>query len=352
MAQRKAGEVEAFLSRPDTSFPVVLVYGPDAGLVSERAAKVAALSGADLADPFSSVTLQADEVEKDAGRLHDEARTVSLFGGRRLVRVKGAGTGSGRGLAGAIAALGQEPPADVTVVVEAGDCKPTAPVRAAAEKARAAIALPCYPDEGRALDATIDAELKAMNLRIGREAREALRERLGANRLASRGEIAKLALYCMGQDEVTEADIEAVVGDVSLDTVDEAVDACATGAVKRLPELIERLTGAGTATFAIQQAVLRHFQALLLMRDRVERHGESATRVVEARRAPFRRKPAFETALGTWTLAALAPALGTIERTILAARKEAGLSDAITAKLLMDLAVEAARLRAGRGAKR
>ncbi|GGE06827.1 DNA polymerase III subunit delta [Aureimonas endophytica] len=352
MAQRKAGEVEAFLSRPDTSFPVVLLYGPDSGLVAERAARVAALSGADLGDPFSAVTLSADEVEKDAGRLFDEARTVSMFGGRRLVRIRGAGGGTYRALAGALAELGAQPPPEVTVVIEAGDLKPSSPLRAAVEKARAAMALPCYPDEGRALDGMIDAEMQAASLKIGREAREALRERLGANRLASRGEVRKLALYCLGQTEVSLADVEAVVGDVSSETVDEAVDAAASGEVKRLPELLERLASAGTAPFALQQAVLRHFQALQLMRERVERHNDSIPRVVEARRPNFRRKPAFEAALGTWTLEALARALARIEAAILATRKEAPLASAIVADLLIGLAVEAARLRsrgAGRG---
>lgn len=345
MAQRKAGEVEAFLSRPDGSFPVVLVYGPDAGLVSERAARVAELSGVDLADPFSAVTLAADEAERDIGRLFDEVRTVSLFGGRRLVRVRGAGGGQNRALASAVADLGGKPPAQVTLVIEAGDLKKNAPLRVEAERARAAMALPCYPDEGRALDAMIDGEMKTASLTMGREARDALKERLGANRLASRGEVRKLALYCLGQGEVTAADVEAVVGDVSAETVDEAVDAAAGGEVKRLPELMERLAAAGAQPFALQQAVLRHFQALQLMRERVERHGESVVRVVEGRRPNFRRKPAFEAALSAWTLEALSEALGRIEGGILAARKEGGLAQAITATLLTGLSVEAARLR-------
>ena len=110
MAEKKAGEVEAFLSRPDTSFPTVLLYGPDAGLVSERAAKIATLSGVDLKDPFAAISLVADELEKDIGRLHDEVRTISMFGGRRLIRVRGAGTGSGKALAEAVAVFGKEPP--------------------------------------------------------------------------------------------------------------------------------------------------------------------------------------------------------------------------------------------------
>jgi DNA polymerase-3 subunit delta len=348
MAHKKAGEVEAFLSRPDTSFPVVLLYGPDAGLVAERAAKIAALSGVDSGDPFSAVTLQADEVEKDVGRLFDEARTLSLFGGRRFVRVRGAGSGSGKGLAEAVAALGEDPPRDATIVVEGGDMKKGAPLRLAAEKARGAMALPCYPDEARALDAMIDAELTIAALSISREARDALRERLGADRLASRGEVQKLCLYCHGKGTVEIADIEAIVGDVSVDTVEETIDAAATGEVKKLPELIERLTASGTQGFLLQQGLLRHFQALQLMRNQVEKGGQSIPRVVESRHPHFRRKAALETALGLWPLSEIATVLSRIEADVLQSRKEAALSHTIVQATLLGVAVEAARLRARR----
>ena len=36
MTAIKAADVERFIARPDPSQPIVLVYGPDAGLVRER----------------------------------------------------------------------------------------------------------------------------------------------------------------------------------------------------------------------------------------------------------------------------------------------------------------------------
>lgn len=351
MAQKKAGEVEAFLSRPDTSFPVVLLYGPDAGLVSERAARIAERSGVDRSDPFAAISLAADDLERDIGRLFDEARTLSLFGGRRLIRVSGAGSGNGKALAAAVAELGADPPQDTVIVVEAGDLKKNAALRLAAERARAAMALPCYLDEARALDAMIDEEMGAARLTLDREARAALRARLGADRLASRGEVRKLCLYCYGQAAVTEADVEAVVGDVSVDTLEETVDAAASGEVKKLPNLIARLTAAGTQPFLLQQALMRYFQALQLMRQAVEEGGQSVSRVAESRHPHFRRKAALEAALGLWTLDAVGAALARIEADILQSRKEAALSGTIVRQTLLGVAVEAARLRSRPGSR-
>ncbi|MEX6506103.1 DNA polymerase III subunit delta [Jiella sp. M17.18] len=344
MAQKKASEVEAFLSRPDFSFPLVLLYGPDPGLVSERADKIAEASGVDRNDPFAAVTLAADELEKDIGRLYDEARTVSMFGGKRLIRVRGAG--AGKALSEAAAALGAEKLQDATIVIEAGDLKGGAALRTNVERAKFAMALPCYQDEGRALDQIIDTELKAAGLTMDKEARDELRSRLGANRIASRGEVKKLCLYALGTATVTAEDVRAIVGDVSADALDEAIDAAVSGEVKRLPHLIDRLTSAGTATFQLHQGLLRYFQQLLAMRESVERKGETVARAIERRRPFFRRRHAMETALSAWTLAEISAALSRIEADILASRKEAALQLTITKKTLLDIAVEAARLKA------
>lgn len=346
MAQKKAGEVEAFLSRPDYSYSLVLLYGPDTGLVAERSAKLAKNFGVDPTDPFAAVTLAADDLEKDIGRLYDEARTLSLMGGRRYVRVRGAGTG--KGLADAVAELGGEKLEETLIVIEAGDLKKSAGLRINVERGRFAMALPCYQDEGRALDRMIDEELDLAGLTMDREAREALKARLGADRIASRGEVQKLCLYGLGAPTITEEDVRAVVGDVSSDTLEEAVDAAAAGEVKRLPHLIERLTTAGVATFQLHLALLRYFQQLQAMRETVERRGETVARAVERRRPHFRRRHAMETALGAWTLSAISERLQAIEADILQSRKEATLALTITHKTLLDTAVEAARLKARR----
>ncbi|MEF2071291.1 DNA polymerase III subunit delta [Consotaella aegiceratis] len=343
MAQKRAGDVDAFIAKPDFSTPIILIYGPDAGLVSERAERLAAASGADLNDPFATVVLAADDLEKDVGRLYDEARTVPMFGGRRLIRVRGGS--SGKALAEAVGELAAGPSADAVVIIEAGDLRKNAPLRMAAERAGGAMALPCYQDEARSLERMIDEELRANGLTIEKPARDLLRSRLGADRMASRGEIVKLCLYAYGKETIDEADVDVVVGDVSSETVDEIVDAAAGGEVRKLPHLMNRLVASGTPPFLLLQALMRHFQALQLSRQAIERAGEPIGRVVDRRRPHFRRRAALETALGLWTLDTLGEALVAIEKAILQSRTAAALGDVVIRQTVLDLAVKAARLR-------
>ncbi|RWE05518.1 MAG: DNA polymerase III subunit delta, partial [Mesorhizobium sp.] len=213
MAQKKGYEVDSWLARPDPSMGIVLLYGPDRGLVAERAKTFAAKTGLPLDDPFSVVKLDGAEVDRDEGRLLDEARTVPMFSDRRLLWVRNA---SGqKALADDIKALTTEPARDAVILIEAGDLKKGTGLRAIVEAAGNAIALPCYADEARDLDSVIDDELRKAGMSMTLDARQALRRNLGGDRLASRGEIEKLVLYAHGRKEIGIEDINALSGDVS-----------------------------------------------------------------------------------------------------------------------------------------
>src|ERR1700739_754432 len=88
MVPIKPAEADAFVARPDPTRPVVLVFGPDAGLVSERPPGLN--KGADAApnDPSARARLEGEALAAEPSRLVEEAQTVPLFGGKRAVWVK------------------------------------------------------------------------------------------------------------------------------------------------------------------------------------------------------------------------------------------------------------------------
>jgi DNA polymerase-3 subunit delta len=111
-----AARVTEFLRRPDPAVRAVLLYGPDAGLVRERADLLARLVCPDLQDPFRVAELGGAQLAADPARLADEVAAQSLIGGRRVVRVREAGDGLAKLFAGTI----DEAPGDGFVVAEAG----------------------------------------------------------------------------------------------------------------------------------------------------------------------------------------------------------------------------------------
>src|SRR5437879_3789973 len=218
MVALKTGEIDAFVARPDPRRPIALVFGPDAGLVRERVDALVKAAVDDPADPFAL----ADE----PSRLVEEAHTFPLFGGRRAVWVKA----GGRNFTAAVEALLAAPPAaDCRVVIEAGDLKRNAPLRAMCEKSAVAAALPCYADGDRELTRLIDDEMRGAGLTITADARALLASLIGGDRRASRNEIRKLALYAHDKKAVDSDDVLAVVADASALALDGAVDAAFAG---------------------------------------------------------------------------------------------------------------------------
>ena len=73
MTAIKAADVDRFIARPDSNQPIVLVFGPDAGLVRERVDALVRASVDDPADPFTFVRIDGDELAANPSRLVEEA---------------------------------------------------------------------------------------------------------------------------------------------------------------------------------------------------------------------------------------------------------------------------------------
>ncbi len=336
MTALKGPEVDAFVRKPDAR-PIVLVYGPDAGLVRERVMAVLRASVDDIDDPFSLVRLEGDDLASDPARLLDEATTIPLFGGRRGVWVR---AGS-RNIVPAVEALLAAPLADVRVVIEAGDLKRNAALRTLCERAKNAAALPCYADSERDLARLVDEEMRAAGLTIAPDARAMLISLLGSDRLASRAELAKLVLYARGKTDVTIADIRAVIADAAALALDDVIDAAFAGLPEEVDIHYTRARAAGTAPGTIAAAALRQVSQLHLARLAVD-SGTPAETVLERQMfVHFSRKALVQAALKIWTAPRLARLMLQLADAVRDTRLHAALADAIAERALLAIAQSA-----------
>ena len=145
----------------------------------------------DPKDPFRISELSVDLVRAEPARLADEARSLCLLGGRRVVRLRQA---SDQATAACRALLALER-IEALVIIDAGELASGSSLRRLIEGARHAAAIACYRDEGRDLAAFVDRELAERHLRADADARAWLLEHVGADRGVTRAELDKLALY-------------------------------------------------------------------------------------------------------------------------------------------------------------
>jgi DNA polymerase III subunit delta len=342
MVALKTSEADSFVARPDPARAVVLVFGPDAGLVSERVDAIVRASVDDPSDPFSLVRLDGDAVASDPARLVDEATTVPLFGGRRAIRVR---AGS-RNIVPAVEAVLAAPLQDCRVVIEAGDLRKGAPLRSLVERAKNAAAIACYADAERDIARLIDEELRAADLTIAPDARAALAPLLGGDRRASRAELRKLTLYAQGAGRVELDDVMAVVADASALALDSLIDAAFAGNLADVEKEFAKAQVAGTSASAIIGGAIRHSERLHALSLEVA-SGASVSDIVGRPQSGihFRRQDAFTKALRAWASERLARVIATLAEASLDARKakRPELAETIANRALMLIARGAGR---------
>jgi DNA polymerase III subunit delta len=338
MVAIKAADVDAFVARPDPARPVVLVYGPDSGLVSERVNALIKASVDDPNDPFTLARLESDDIGAEPSRLVEEAQTIPLFGGRRAVWVK---AGS-RNIAPAVEALLALRASECRVVIEAGDLRRTAPLRTLIERAKNAAALPCYADTERDRARLIDEEMREAGLTLAPDARALLIPLLGGDRVASRSEIRKLTLYARGQERVTVDDVAAVVADASSLALDDIVDAAFAGKSAELEAQLAKARTAGTPPGSVFFSAQRQIAQLHKWRTAIEAGSGFSLDAVQPP-LHFRRKGEVEAALKLWNAPRLAAAMAELAEAVLESRRNSALADTIAERALLRISLQARR---------
>jgi DNA polymerase-3 subunit delta len=278
MKRDKASDIEAFLKTPDAAVRLALFHGSDTGLVRERADRLARTVVPDLADPFRVAKLTGAGLADDPARLADEAAAIAMGGGRRVLRLS-ALTDRHAKVLGAFLA---DPMGDALLIAEADALPASSPLRKTVEGAKNAVAVPCYPDEDWTLESVVAETLAQHGLKADDAAMAYLVDHLGGDRLLTRRELEKLALYAADADgarrkdrPITLEEAAASVGDTAGLTYDDLCAAVAGGDRAMADRCAMRLQAEGESPVAILRIVSRHFQRL---------HGYHAA--VAAGRAP------------------------------------------------------------------
>lgn len=293
--------VPAFLQDPGP-IRVVLLYGDDVGMIRDRAEALVRVVAGSLDDPFLVAELARDQMRD----LPHEAASMSLTGGRRVVRLRevtdAAADAVRSVLNGAALAL---------VVLEGGGLPNRSRLRTLLEAAPDGTAIGCYPEEGRALEATIRASLQASGVQIDPDALAWLSQHLGADRASTRAELEKLALYAGAGHRVDVDAAMTCVGDLAGLSLDDAMFAATAGDVATADRALELAMAEGAGPVQVLRVALNHLQRLHRVRLAMDQQGLSASDAAKALRPPvfYRMAGAFYRAAGLWPAASLSAAI-------------------------------------------
>ncbi len=337
MVAVKSYEADRFLARPPAHMFVFLVFGTDAGLISERVRRIVAQTVEDPKDPFQLARINGDELAADPLRLADEANTLPLFGGRKAVLIEA----GGKAFDAALEPLLNMPPDACTIVIEAGNLKRDAALRRLCERDKNAAAIECYPDSAKDVAHLIDAEVAKAGLSIDPGAKALLGTLLGQDRLTTRSELEKLLLYAHGESHIGLEHIGAAVSDASALVFDHAIDGAFDGHFKAVEETAARVFAEGGDANMLLGMALRH--AISLHRARLDYEGADTAGGETRARSTYGRAGAMERQMRAWNAARLARIISGLAEAIGKVRREPRLAEVVAVRALWAVALAASR---------
>lgn len=336
MVKASPRDIQGHLRQLNPAFRVVLIFGRDEGLVREYAEKIGKQIVDDLSDPFSVARPTPEQLKENPSLLLDEVSAISMMGGRRLVRLEGAGNE----VKTSVNLVLDSTQGDGLLVVTAGDLKPASALRKSVEASKVGLSIACYEDSAQDLAGLIHETLSAAGLRAEQDATAYLMDNLGSDRMISRSELNKLVLY-KGSDksDVTYEDAKTCVGDTAALGLNQIAEAVTAGDMKNLEKYIQRAWIAGESPIAIIRVVQSRLQKLHLARGYMDQ-GLSASDAAGKMRPPifFKDKPAFTAQVQRWGLPKLTRALELVMQAELDCKTTGNPAETICARLLLSIA--------------
>ncbi len=256
-----SSDADKFSAAPPKAWVGALVFGSNNGLVRERADKLARSIVPDLNDAFRVADLAADVLRKDPARLGDETGAISMFGGRRVVRVRDATDG----LAALFEGFLGDHAGDAFVVIEAGELTKTSSLRKLFEAAKTAAAIECYDDRPEDAARLIRETLTIAGWEAEADALAYLADALSTDRRLLRSEMEKLTAFlgtAQKGAKLTRGEAVTLIGDSGAVEIDEIAEAVVEGNLKKLDRLIGNATESAVSWTGAVGAALRMFQRL------------------------------------------------------------------------------------------
>lgn len=296
-------EIESYVAAP--KHRAVLFFGPDAGLVRERAKRVSKAVLPANFDPFALVDIPEARLLADPALLADEFSAISMMAPRRVIMLQG-GDKLTKIIEGALPYLNDS----VWLVVSADELPTRSSLRALFEKEPALAAIPCYRDEVRDVQAVIRKVFDAAGIEAGRDVMDYLSNQLGNDRYVTYQELEKLVTYAGEDKTLTLADVQALV-DYNRETgFDDLVNAVADRNLAALDNTLTLLLREGTSPVAYLRALQRYFNRLYFIKSEMAA-GRSAEQVIDNLKPKvfFRQVPILTRHIQSWSLDAIVKAL-------------------------------------------
>ncbi|HEV2363790.1 MAG TPA: DNA polymerase III subunit delta [Caulobacteraceae bacterium] len=305
MRLRRAEEIEAAIAHPPTGLSAALICGPDSGLVSERADALAAAIARDPNNPFDVARVGDGLSGVDSDLLEHELTSLSLMGGRRLVRLRfrpDAPAATDRAAAALERHLGEAFNPDAFLLIETGHLRSGSGLLRLAEASKQCLAIVCWEQDAGEIVRLIRQRLAEDGLRISPEALDALAVRLPQDRALAQRELERLILF-FGPGlprPISEPELDSFWGAESDVSLSQAALAAFGGRLEAALAALRKAERAGEGGVAALRALGMHLLRLRRV-GALSRAGADAKAALRSGGVFWKDEADFRRQLRAWT---------------------------------------------------
>lgn len=329
--------IDNFLQSPTPNINFALIYGPDEGMVRQRSNLLCNSITDNQADPFGVIDMEFDTIKDDMATLADEIATVSMYGGRKYIRVYQIPASIPSNLKELI----QTVQGDAFVVFTAGELSPRSSFRKFFETEKNIAAIACYPLENRNLAQYIRQQWEQAGFTYDHDAIPMLEHILSnSDLMLIRNELEKIMLYSYQKKHVTVEAVIACCRQELAASLDHLSNAIAAKNVSKVHQLFNSLIHENKyPAVSVIRIVRDYFYRLYLVRYKVDQ-GMDINEAIQALKPPvfYKNKPSFTQNVRNWPMVRIASLIQKLQKAEIECKRTGSPVDTICKQLFTILA--------------
>jgi len=295
-------KVEGFINTLSNSGVFsVLIYGPDAGGISNLSNQIAGKIIKNVDDPFSTTILDNERLNTEPTIILDELSSISFFGDKKLVIFRNADKDSVEAITSAIKDISEGAKKASFLIVTAGELTPASPLRKLYEEATTNLAaVAVYVEDERDLTAKITRIFTKKNLRVKeRGIIEYLAQSCQGDSKIIESEIEKLELYLGDRKEIMLEDVLASTGNTTETEIQDVCDMVVEGKKASAEMMLKKGFDSGMQPIAVIRTMQRYIEKLHNSANSVLHEGKTIDAAIAGLRPPlfFKQVPKYRSHL-------------------------------------------------------
>ena len=283
-----------------------LIYGPESGIVTINSNKIAKSIVKNLSDPFLVSNIEQKRIDEDSSILSDEFVSMSMMGGRKLIKIHNATNKITNNLKNIFESKNNSGKiiGSNFILISAKELDNSSSLRKFAESSPHFAAIACYEDNENTIRNIIVNKFKEYNLTAENGVIDVIIDKFGKNRLIILNEIEKLALYMGKEQNITLEISQKVIADISQISISEFINSFYSLEIKKSNHLLEKLIQDKVNIITIVRSLSNYLLKIYIVKNNIK-SGSNIDYELRSQRIFFKQETSFKKHLDLWNIQSL-----------------------------------------------